>query len=522
MKFVKLALVLAMALCLTASVYAETQSVKVSGDLTVRGLWRSDYDYRGGSPRDVMAVGGARNGLASDNLGMLNTQTLVNQANGADQSWFMSTAEVQVDADLTDNVATCIRILNERDWARTSKVIVQGTSLSPNGLGGYTPDAEDFNVQLDLAYVKLKNFIYSPLTVTIGRQDLWFGKGFIVGSNQVFNNYNNVNGVNGYQLSAPEYTAQTAFDSVKAVLDYDPWAITAVYSKLWENAIAADDDIDLYGVNVGYKFDNYKAEAEAYWFFKMDHNMETWASNKNSRNNDVQTIGMRGSFDPIDTVTVAGEGAYQFGSYSGNRSNNYQRTRSAFALDFAAEWRGLMDKCAWKPKVAAEYIVYSGDKYDEVNGGDVQQSGTYTGWDPMFRGKFDSAIREFVGTYYASYAYPVDINTRRSCQDASFTNQNQIMFSGSVTPMESLTLKGNVNMFTTFNDYAVPDPALPGKAFFRGGYIGTEFDGQAIWDYTEDVSFGVLYAFFVPGGDVYYGGNNDVATDFVGTVKVSF
>jgi hypothetical protein len=136
MKFVKLALVLAMALCLTASVYAETQSVKVSGDLTVRGIWRSGYDYRGDSPMDVMAVGGARNGLASDNAGMLNTQTGVNQANGGSQSWFMSTTEVQIDADLTDNVATCIRILNERDWSRTSKAIVNGTSLSPNGLGG--------------------------------------------------------------------------------------------------------------------------------------------------------------------------------------------------------------------------------------------------------------------------------------------------------------------------------------------------------------------------------------------------
>ncbi len=313
MKFVKFALVVAMALCLTASVYAETQSVKVSGDLTVRGIWRGSYDYRGGAPMDL-AGGATRTCMSSYNACMTNgAATTANQA-GPDQSWFMSTAEIQVDADLTDNVSTSIRILNERDWNRTVKNIAAGQTLAPNGLGGYTPDAEDFNVQLDLAYVKLKNFIYSPLTVTIGRQDLWFGKGFVVGSNQVYNNYANINGNNNYQLSAPEYTAQTAFDSVKAVLDYDPWTLSAVYSKLWENAIGASDDIDLYGVNVGYKFDNYKAEAEAYWFFKMDRSMETWAANKSGHNNDVHTIGARGSFDPIDTVTIAGEGAYRFGS----------------------------------------------------------------------------------------------------------------------------------------------------------------------------------------------------------------
>ena len=457
MKFVKFALVIAIALCLTASVYAETQSVKVSGDLTVRGLWRSGYDYRSETPEPLGTIAAPRTGMTADTTGM-GTGAVGFSAPGTSQSWFMSTTEVQIDADLTDNVSTCIRILNERDWNKTSKNIgnlaggnLPGpggtiTTLAPNGLGGYAPDANEFAIDLDLAYVKLKNFIYSPLTVTIGRQDLWFGKGFIVGSNHVFNNWanNSVNtdGLYYTKLNAPEYTAQTAFDSVKAVLDYDPWTITGVYSKLWTNSVSIDDDVDLYGLNVGYKFDHYKAEAEAYWFFKYDRSMETWGDNKNSKNNDVHTVGMRGSFDPIDTVTVAGEGAYQFGSYSGSRLDNYARARSAYALDFSAEWRGLMDKFAWKPKAGVEYILYSGDRVSDVNGPnrDSGQMGTYTGWDPMFRGKFDSAIREFVGTYYASYAYPANGLSRNTCMDASFTNKSQFVFSGSVQPIDSLTL----------------------------------------------------------------------------------
>jgi hypothetical protein len=76
-------------------------------------------------------------------------------------------------------------------------------------------------------------------------------------------------------------------------------------------------------------------------------------------------------------------------------------------------------------------------------------------------------------------------------------------------------------------DYLVAPPgqqaANTGNAeMYRGGFIGNELDVQAIWDYTEDVSFGLLMGWFMPNGDVYYGGNNDTASDIVGTVKVSF
>jgi len=509
MKFLRVVCVLAMALCLTASVYAETQSVKVSGDLTIRGIWRDSYDYRGSTPERNPSAPAVqpRTGMTADT-----------GVPGTPQSFWMSTTEVQIDADLTDNVATCIRILNERDWNVQRKVGPAGaaggttdvTSVFPNGLGGYNPNADEFDIKLDLAYVALKNFIYSPLTVTIGRQDLWFGKGFIVGSNHVFNNWVTLG--NSWGLNAPEYTATTAFDSVKAVLDYDPWTITGVYSQLWNNAVAVSDNVELWGANVGYKFDSYKAEAEAYWFYKYDHSVEKWAAA--AGNNDVSTIGLRGSVDPIDCITLAAEGAYQFGSYVGNRTQLQERDRSAWALDLSAEWRYLADRFSWKPKLGVEYILYSGE---EASANPNLASGTYNGWDPMFRGKFDSAIREFVGSYYASYDYQGAANRIPSTQDASFTNQQQMIFSGSVQPIESLTLKGNANLFWTVEDYIRAD-----NTTFNGGYIGTEFDLQAIWDYTEDVSFGLLCAWFMPyGSDIYYNADK-VASDVVGTVKVSF
>lgn len=505
----RVALVIAVALCLTASAYAETQSVKVSGDLTVRGIWREAYELRGNPPMDEGVVLGRRDGRTTDTLVLY----------GGHQSWWMSNTEVEVDAELTDNVSTVIRLVNERDWNVNVKNINTGQNVSMNGSmfagAGYVANADDFQVNVDLAYVTLKNFVYCPLSVTIGRQDLWFGKGFIVGSNAVYNNYS------VGLIQAPEYTARTAFDSIKAVLDYDPWTISAIYSKISENATSDFDDIDLYGVNVGYRFECYKAEAEAYWFWKQDHSIPAWNSNKRDSNNDIHTIGMRGSMDPICDLTVAGEVAYQFGSYIGAVDQAVGMARSAWAADASAEYRGLMDKICWKPKLGLEYIFYSGEE-GEAN--DNNATGIYHGWDPMFRGKYDSAIREFMGTYYSSYDYPITATGTPSCDDASFTNQSQIVMSGSLEPMDCVTLKGNINLFWLNSPILAVNPGIPVDAvgnIWTKGYIGTEFDGQAIWDYTEDVSFGLLMAWFVPGANVYQNADK-AAQDIVGTCKVSF
>ena len=498
MKFFRVLCVLAIALCLTASVYAETQSVKVSGDLTMRGIYRNAYDYQG-APNE-------------------GTGTLGN-IDSADQSFFMTTAEIEVAADLTDNVSTVIRLLNQRDWDVYYRSITDGTSPAPNGRGGYGGNYDQFDVMLDLAYVQLKDFIYSPLTLTIGRQDLWFGKGFIVGANlqnpgagTPSSSSGAVQGNNTVpvgNLSAPEYTAVTSFDAIKAVLDYDPWTITGVYSKVYEDAIQANDDVNLWIVNVGYKFDAYKAESEGYMIIKKDDSAGEISPIKHG--NDVYTWGLRGSFDPIDVITIAGEGAYQGGQYVGSRKQIHSRDRSAWALDVSGECRYMVEKFAWKPKVGVEYVYYSGNKPEDNP--DVA-SGDYNGWDGMYRGKFDSAIREFVGSFYATSRYPARANNMQTYADASFTNQHQVIFMGSIQPIESLTLKANYNLFYNQEQYVIWNDK-------SGGFVGQELDLQANWDYTEDVSFGLLAGWFIPG-EVYFDNRNDVATDLVGTVKVSF
>jgi len=504
MKFLRVLSVLALVALIATGAYAETQNVKVSGDLAIRGFARDNYGLNTGA----FLVGGTPNEQNATN----------NKSNIArpNQSWFMSTTEVQIDADLTDNVSTCIRLVNQRDWnvANTAAVTGYGSleQVSTFGSGGFghsdaygTADYDEFGVDLELAYITLKNFLYSPLTVSVGRQNLWFGKGFIVGANQRVNL--------NQPISAPEYTALNAFDSVKAVLDFDPWTLTGIYSKIWQNDIQADDGLDLWGVNVGYKFDAYKAEAEAYWFYKRDLQVRAFGQEKNGSNN-VNTIGMRGSLDPIDSITVYAEAAMQTGNYLGTQVQAVDRSRLAGAIDVGAEFRYFMDKWAWKPKLGVEFIWYSGDR-EGVAGDLASGSGQFNGWDPMFRGKSDSLIREYIGRYYFSQKYGFNDHNYYNSVDASFQNQGQIIFSGSLQPMDSLKLTGNLNMF--WNQYSYDPTTMKDR-----GYVGTELDMGATWDYTEDVSFNLAAGFFVPG-DVYrQQGTPTTASDVVASVKVSF
>ena len=491
MRFFKVLCVIALAVCLTGIVYAETQSVKISGDLAIRSFMRGDYD-----------------------LDKNHAETAVTRTGGQDdwQTFLMSTTEVQIDADLTDNVAAVVRLFNQRDWGTRTKAIAAAT----NTTAGYTMNADEMQIGVDLGYIELEEFLYSPLTLRIGRQDLWFGKGFIVGAS--FRDYTGA-------ITANEYTAMTSFDAIRGTLDYDPWTVDLVYSKIWENAVGSNDDEDLYGLNVGYLFDVYNAEAEAYWFVKRDLSVESWGLTSGAGNdNSVQTIGTRGSFVPVENITAAVESAYQFGEFIGSRQQQVTRRRSAWALDASVESTHFQDY-AWKPTIAVEYVFYYG--HEKVQNEDATSDCTYTGWDMMYRGKFNSAIREFMGVFYLTNQ---DVNNQNTAlnpryPDAANTNQHLVAVTTTLQPTDSLTVDATyINFWQQYATYHY-DPARSGtEANARvkdKKYLGSEVDLTFTWDYTEDVSFGLLTAWFFPGSH-YYDQSDDVATDIVGSVKLSF
>lgn len=493
--------VLALALAMPA--YAETQNVKVSGDITLRGVYRSQFD-----------LNKSDNEADSDQFGM-------------------SAVEVQIDADLTDNVSTVIRLVNQRNWG-DSDYPHQRHHTSSGGTYEIYWKSRLTEVGVDLAHVVLKEMIFEPLTLTIGRQDIWFGKGLIIGANRVDPGFIGNARMGGsflfpvagdadqWAIGAPELTVYNAFDAVRATIDleqYGPVVVDVVYAKIDEGMVGPGEDVDLIGVNTGYTFDVYNGEAEAYYWFKRDDEIgNNLIGDQYDDNNETHLLGARGSFEPNSEWYFDGELAYQFGSYTASAGQRWDRNRHAWALDASTEYRGWEDR-EWSPKVGAEYMFFSGD--NDI----ASPTGRYQAWDPMFRGHFPMAIRPWLGTYYITDRHPTGL-------DSGLTNEHSVIVSGSVQPLDDLTFEAKGASYW-FDER--PDAALYANSDYDNAYIGSEINLITTYDYTEDVTFELLSGWFFPG-DHYdsqdqLGGslmegiadlNPQIASEVVGTMKVSF
>ena len=467
---------------MSAPAFAEVQNVKVGGDITVRGIWRANFDLSHDGNFTT-------NGLAAltDSTGATDTTDA--------EKFIFSSIGINLTADLTDNVSTDIRLINQRDWGA-------------DGAG------TNNDVKIARAYVTMKEMLYSPLTVRIGRQPLWFGKGFIVGSRLLAGDTNP-----NADFSATEFTDQTGFDAIRATLDYNPVTVDLVYAKIVEGLAASDGDINLTGVNLGWKGSSMSSEAEVYYWNKYDASTRAittggGAGSMDANAGNVHTIGLRGSLEPIAHTSLWGEFAWQFGNQSGAVFTGRNSTsQNAVAFDFGADY--TMADVAWTPKVGGEWIYYSGGSI-----------GSPAGWDPIYRGKFDSLIREFQGATVGTSIYPTD----QPLDTNSSTNEAQFALFAAAKPTDSIKWDGRLTWFVAPTALNINGNATSDDD--RRRFLGTEVDNKLTYDYTEDVQIGLIYGVFWPG-TVYRNrpaavgsrtslGGRAIAQELVSTVSVKF
>ncbi|KPK39303.1 MAG: hypothetical protein AMJ78_08700 [Omnitrophica WOR_2 bacterium SM23_29] len=540
----------ALAIAVATPAFAAVQNIKVSGEVSARGIFMNNYDLKDESLESTN-VTWPFPGLAGAGLEIADD----------DESFILSTVKVGIDADLTDNVSASITLADQTRWG--------------DDIGGNFGD-----IQLNKAYITLKEFFYSPLTLKIGRQDLTFGQGFIVGPG-VFRDPNGafpqptdtlmdplqLGGVlipaimqAAVPVSGPmgaQYSISTNYDAIRATLDLDPWTIDGVYTVLNETdvgIVGANADEYLTGVNVGYRFDVYDAGLEGYYFYNRDDsfnstlgyvrqstitrrgqnaaaNVDVTVPGVGSRSYEEQELhilGIRGDIVPVENLTLNGELAFQLGHLldetgpwnSTTSGGLLERDRDGLAANIEGNY--TWKEVSYQPNLGLGYVFYSGEE--------AGNSGDFDAWDPVCKGKFFSAIRDFqagdqvdwlandgTGAFGSQLYATVDQN-----DTAGATNSHILFVDGGLKPLEDLTLKARYLHFWFHEE------PLAG----RNKNIGDEVDASLVYDYTEDVQFDLTGAWFIPGkyydGATEYNGmtgdfrSNDLATSVTGSVRVVF
>ena len=490
---------LVFAVALSGTAYAEVQNIKVSGDIDMKAMTHRNYDLKSKLGNETAGIGGVGGGgVTSDD----------------DVNFVVSTTHVKVDADLTDNVSTSVRLLNQRIW------------------DAYAAGQDD--IHIDNAYVVLKEFLYSPLTVIVGRQDLKYGNGFIVGSGNLGDPEGAFGALDAVHAggTGQEFSAFNAYDALRLILDFAPLTVEGVWAKINETG-STDDDADLYGVVVNYKLDRWNAEVEPYWFYKKDEDgVATTTVNdaiqtvvggdavRSYERNYVHTVGLRGAGSPVDNLHLSAEGAYQFGEMADTTAAGQvrERNRNGWGAEIDARYNWVT--VPWTPTTGIGWVYYSGESATTEQGrtgatglapGDSND--TFNAWDPMFRGQFHTFIQDFLSGRDA----PAGIYTTFDVNDTAATTNRQLLYGDvSLKPIDDVTLWARYT-----HAWFAKAPRVG-----RSHDAGDEVDVKLLYDYTEDVQLGLFGGWFFPGH--YYdqpGPNNrgnDVAWLTGGSASVKF
>jgi len=426
--------------------FAAVENVKVSGDISATGLARD--------------------------LGLGDGNTL--QTDGDSHNAFMSQIRLRFDADLTEGVSTTLRLLSQETWGEDN--------------------ADD--IEVDLALVELKEFLYDPLTLIVGKQNLRYGSGLIVGDPDT-NQGAAIDTATGLPGVATDLSMRKSFDAVRAILDFAPWTIDLVMAQIDENTTNNRlDDERLLGINAAYDWSSYNGVTELYFFNADQTPMATTGS---AKGNNVSAIGVRTAFDPTDKISLSGEVAYQVGD---RPTDNRDDDIKAFALQVGGEYKFLNDKNA---KVGISYTYLSGNKENDED--------TNNAWSPMWEDQTPGEI--------------INILMNNS-------NARILSLSGSLMPREDLTLGlvyalayqaekviGGPNATTAYSPATGPASGNVYRTVAGENYFGQEIDGYAVYDYTEDVQIQLTGALFA-AGDVFAEGQDDFAHSVKAGISVGF
>lgn len=424
-------LAIALVASITAAAYAEVQNVKVGGDIYVIGINRYRFD-------------------------LMKHDTTTNNTHNGDL--WGTVSRVRIDADLTDNVSTTVRVLNERVWSTLGE------------------DAANSDIDLDLALVTLKEFLFEPVTLVVGRQPIKLGDGLLVADP-----YTNQTGsaASSFPTGFKGLSQRRAFDGIVAVLDYAPVRVTGGFVKgLSGYTDLADNnaDADVYALNVIAKDPILTITPELTYVLKDIKKTVNGAGQ-------VSNYSIRLSAAPVKDLKARGEFVYQTQKNSVARPDRTHMGDTAITagVDY------VLSEVKMQPSFGADYMRLSQN------------------WDRMYE---SIVTGDIINGLFAN------------------TNQQVIGINIGMKPTDDFTVKlryANARAVKAYDDATLLVWGSTAACYDMTDKkdLGNEFDVNLFYDYTEDVQFGFKVGLFNPG-KAFDGNNDSYASQVVGTMKVTF
>ncbi len=341
----KKVVVVVLMVCMGAVAYADLQNVTVGGELRIRGRWWENW-------------------------------------NDVSLAYVEQLTALHVNADFTDNVSAFMEIHTYDKW---------GEAFRSNYLTGVDSRGSAENTSFHQAYINVDKMFGTPLRLRVGRQDLTFGKAWLLGS----------------QVSP---TWWYSYDAVRLTYAVDKFSVDAWWAKLAENSpIEEDGDVDYYGIYATYNACDL-LNVSPYWVYIRDG----------------RTPGVSEVHTPALRVWGAGSGfdynvelAYQFGES--------EQASAMFAHD--------LDYDAWAGDVEVGYTLDNAMKPRfSLGGAYFEGNGDPNSADSV------SFNRLFSGQWYSSI---LDIRDGAS----AMTNFWQVRGGVSLDPTESLNVGLTVAYF---------------------------------------------------------------------------
>lgn len=404
--------------------FAAVESIKISGDINSEFITRD------------LALGET---TVSDN----------------DHDTFFSQIRLRFDADLTEGISAVLRLINERGWGEDNSADLN--------------NADDLDI--DLGYIELKEFLYEPLTLIVGRQRLRYGTGFILGDPDTSQGkITGSSNATGLPSIVQDLSLRKSFDAIRAILDFAPLTVDLIFAQVDEvTTNSRHDDELIVGFNAAYSMGDHGEVSELY-FFNADSTPQTTATDVKDN---VNVVGARTFFHLSEQFSLGVEGAYQFGDYRVSATDHDHL--SAWAGQFISQYRFNNDS---KAELTGLFTFLSGDRSETEE--------RFEGWNPLWE---DQTTPELMNILL------------------NMSNRQIIGIEGSMVPKEDLLIGfryARGYLVEKFTGPAIMNAIGPlaGDVFYvkpNKKHLGDEVDIYAVYDYTEDVQLKVSAAWLVPG-----------------------